>query len=89
MGCGGFLFNASIELKKRTGKTYSEIFRNHIFGLDIQEYSVNRTKLLLSLLALQSGEDIEDFEFNLYRGDSLDFNWKTKIAVTSMGFQSY
>ena len=80
MGCGGFLFNASIELKKRTGKTYSEIFRNHIFGLDIQEYSVNRTKLLLSLPALQSGEDIEDFEFNLYRGDSLDFNWKTKIG---------
>ena len=28
MGCGGFLFNASIELKKRTGKTYSKIFRN-------------------------------------------------------------
>jgi adenine-specific DNA-methyltransferase len=80
MGCGGFLFNASIELKKRTGKTYSEIFRNHIFGLDIQEYSVNRTKLLLSLLALQSGEDIEDFEFNLFRGDSLDFDWKTKIG---------
>jgi len=26
MGCGGFLFNASIQLKKRTGKTYSEIF---------------------------------------------------------------
>src|SRR5690606_40270551 len=61
MGCGGFLFNASIELKKKTGKTYSKIFRNHIFGLDIQEYSVNRTKLLLSLLALQSGEDIEEF----------------------------
>jgi hypothetical protein len=80
MGCGGFLFNASIELKKRTGKTYSEIFRNHIFGLDIQEYSVIRTKLLLSLLALQSGEDIEDFEFNLYQGDSLDFDWTTKIS---------
>src|SRR5690554_1831171 len=44
MGCGGFLFNASIELKKRTGKTYSKIFRNHIFGLDIQEYSVNRSE---------------------------------------------
>lgn len=80
MGCGGFLFNASIELKKRTGKTYSEIFRNHIYGLDIQEYSVNRTKLLLSLLALQSGEDAEDFEFNLFQGDSLDFNWKIKIG---------
>lgn len=79
MGCGGFLFNASIELKKRTGKTYSEIFRNHIFGIDIQEYSVNRTKLLLSLLALQSEEDIEDFQFNLYQGDSLDFDWSNKI----------
>jgi hypothetical protein len=80
MGCGGFLFNASRELKKRTGKFYSEIFQNHIFGLDIQEYSVNRTKLLLSLLAFQSGEDIEDFEFNLYQGDSLDFDWTTKIV---------
>lgn len=80
MGCGGFLFNASIELKKRTGKTYSEIFRDHIFGLDIQEYSVKRTKFLLSLLALQTGEDIEEFEFNLFQGDSLDFDWKTKIS---------
>ena len=79
MGCGGFLFNASIELKKRTGKTYSEIFRNNIFGLDIQEYSVNRTKLLLSLLALQSGEDVEEFQFKLFQGDSLDFNWTTAI----------
>lgn len=79
MGCGGFLFNASIEFKKRTGKTYSEIFSNHIFGLDIQEYSVNRTKLLLSLLALQSGEDVEEFQFNLFQGDSLDFDWANKI----------
>lgn len=79
MGCGGFLFNASNEFKKRTGKNFSEIFRNHIFGLDIQEYSVNRTKLLLSLLALQSGEDIEEFQFNLYQGDSLDFDWTTAI----------
>lgn len=79
MGCGGFLFNASIEFKKKTGKNYSEIFKNHIFGLDIQEYSVNRTKLLLSLLALQSGEDIEEFQFNLFQGDSLDFDWTTAI----------
>ncbi|MFT6443606.1 MAG: type I restriction-modification system DNA methylase subunit, partial [Salibacteraceae bacterium] len=86
MGCGGFLFNASIELKKRTDKTYSKIFKNNIFGLDIQEYSVNRTKLLLSLLALQSGEDEMEFEFNLFQGDSLDFNWSTKIGNFS-GFR--
>lgn len=80
MGCGGFLFNASIEIKKRTSKTYSEIFKNHIFGVDIQEYSVNRTKLLLSLLALQSGEDTEEFQFNLFQGDSLEFDWTTALA---------
>lgn len=79
MGCGGFLFNASIELKKRTDKTYSEIFKEHIFGVDIQEYSVNRAKLLLSLLALQSGEDVKEYQFNFFQGDSLDFDWTTKI----------
>lgn len=79
MGCGGFLYNASIEIKKRTGNTYLQIFATNIFGLDIQEYSVNRTKLLLSLLALQSGEDIEEFQFNLFQGDSLDYKWSQTI----------
>lgn len=84
-GCGGFLFSAAIEFKKQTGKSYSEIFKNNIFGLDIQEYSVIRTKLLLSLLALQSGEDKEEFEFNIFQGDSLDFKWITK-NTTFKGF---
>lgn len=75
-GCGGFLFNASIELKKKINKPYSYIFNNYIFGLDIQEYSINRTKLLLTLLALSEGEDINTFNFNLYTGDALSFNWK-------------
>lgn len=78
-GCGGFLFNAALELKNRTNLNYADIFRNHIFGLDIQDYSVNRTKLLLSLLALESGEDEEVYEFNLFHGDSLNFDWSKKI----------
>lgn len=77
-GCGGFLFNASIELKKKTNKSYSDIFSNHIYGLDIQEYSINRTKLLLTLLALSEGEDVNIFNFNLYTGDALSFNWKNQ-----------
>jgi adenine-specific DNA-methyltransferase len=77
-GCGGFLFNASIELKKKINKSYSDIFSNHIYGLDIQEYSINRTKLLLTLLALSEGEDVDSFNFNLYTGDALSFNWKNQ-----------
>ena len=80
-GCGGFLLNASIELKRKTNKSYADIFRKHIFGLDIQEYSINRTKLLLSILALNAGEDEEVYEFNLFQGDSLDFDWSTKVDL--------
>lgn len=74
-GCGGFLYTSAKELKAITGNTYQYIFENQIFGLDIQEYSITRTKLLLSLLALSEGEDIQEFNFNLHVGDALTFQW--------------
>lgn len=74
-GCGGFIFNAAKEIKQTTNKPYSEIFKNQIFGLDIQPYSITRTKLLFSLLAVSEGEDKKEFQFNLHVGDALDFNW--------------
>lgn len=75
-GCAGFLFTVARELHQRTGNTYQYIFQNQIFGLDIQEYSVIRSRLLLSLLALSEGEDVEEFHFNLHQGDALLFNWE-------------
>lgn len=78
-GCGGFLFSAAKRLKEKTEKTYEEIFKKHIFGLDIQSYSITRTKILLSTLALSEGEDLEQFEFNLYVGDALIFLWEERI----------
>lgn len=78
-GCGGFLFSSSKYLKKHTNKSYAEIFKNQIFGLDIQSYSVTRTKLLLSVLALSEGEDKKEFHFNLFEGDALCFVWNNKI----------
>ena len=74
-GCGGFLMDAAQWLHHETGKKYSEIFRENIYGVDIQEYSIERTKVLLSLLALSEGED-DDFEFNLLCRDTLDFACK-------------
>ncbi|MCX8737760.1 N-6 DNA methylase [Gilliamella sp. B2824] len=74
-GCGGFLFNAAKTLKTLTNQSYKDIFKNNLFGLDIQEYSIQRTKLLLSLLALINSEDIPEFNFNLFVGDALLFNW--------------
>ena len=82
-GCGSFLFNAAKQLKKQTNNTYSEIFRTQIFGLDIQSYSITRTKLLLSLLALSEGEDKKEFHFNMFIGDALNFKWKNHLKTFS------
>jgi hypothetical protein len=49
-GCGGFLINASRILKQKTEKSYKQIFKRNIFGVDIQAYSVKRTEILLIIL---------------------------------------
>ena len=77
-GCGGFLIDAVNILKNKTEKTYKEIFSENIFGIDIQEYSIDRTKIILTLLAIENGEYEEEFKFNLYIGNSLEFNWKNE-----------
>lgn len=71
-GCGGFLMDVAHWIHEKTGKTYADIYKDNIWGIDIQDYSIDRTKILLSLLALSEGED-ENFEFNLLNKDTLDF----------------
>jgi len=85
-GCAGFLYTAAQIIRKKTSKTYAEIFSQNIFGLDIQDYSITRSKLLLTLLALSEGEEVSDFEFNLFHGNALDFDWSANISEFS-GFQ--
>ena len=81
-GCGGFLMDAALWIHKKTGKPYVEIFRDNIFGIDIQDYAIERAKILLSLLALSEGEDA-DFDFNLLCRDTLDYikkDWNIKYV---------
>lgn len=75
-GCGGFLLAVTQQLRELTGRTLFEIFRDNIYGIDIAEYSIQRTKLLLCLFAVTVGEDIERFQFNLYVDNSLSFDWR-------------
>lgn len=74
-GCGGFLLTAATFLKRRLGLKYYDIYKKFIFGLDIKEYSVRRTELMLSLLALSSGESMDSFEFNIFTGDALEYDF--------------
>jgi adenine-specific DNA-methyltransferase len=78
-GCGGFLLSAAEEVKKRTNQPYKEIFEKNLYGLDIHGYSTTRSKLLLSLLALQAGEDEADIAFNFFVGNALNFKWQDRI----------
>ena len=74
-GCGGFLLEATRKLKELTNKSIKEIIENNIFGCDILDYSIRRTKILLSLLMLEYGEDENNIKFNLINKDSLLINW--------------
>ncbi len=78
-GCGGFLYTAAKSLKLKTNKTLEELFANNIFGVDLMGYSVTRSKILLSLYAIIEGEDQFKFEFNIYEGNSLSFDFSDYI----------
>lgn len=75
-GCGGFLFSVANKLKIQHPEiSFYEIYKKFIFGLDLKDYSVERTKILLTLLAITNGEDRDSFEFNLFVGNALSFQW--------------
>ena len=88
-GCGGFLIDAARKIKQRTNKSYKEIFRDNIYGVDIQHYSITRTEILLSLLAITKGEDNEEFVFNIFQGDSLKYDWKESKFDMILGNPPY
>ena len=73
-GCGGFLMDAAQKLHQQTGLSYKVIYEECIFGIDIQPYSIERTKVLLSVAALVDGEDA-DFDFRLFIHNALDFDF--------------
>jgi adenine-specific DNA-methyltransferase len=77
-GCGGFLLSVSEQIKTLTNLSYFDIYRDFIYGVDIAEYSVNRSRILLSLNAIWKGEDREAFEFNIFTGNSLIFDWRAE-----------
>lgn len=74
-GCGGFFKTIAEVFRTRLNKSYFDIYNENIFGLDIQNYSIVRTKILLTLHAIVNGEDRQFFNFNLFQGNALEFDW--------------
>lgn len=82
-GCGGFLITLARHLHE-VGIPYREIFANCLYGVDIADYSISRTRLMLTLLALEE-EDKEDYQFNLIHANSLSFSWEKVEEVRQHG----
>lgn len=78
-GSGAFLVESAKFIKQKSNFSYSKIFGKLLFGIDILPASIERTKIMLSLLAILDGED-ENFNFNLCEGDSLVFDWEANFG---------
>lgn len=83
-GCGAFLFSFADYLHNYCGQSYREAV-NHLYGVDVSELSVRRCKILLSLAALQNGENLNNEDFHINQGNSLDFDFFTMQGVTENG----
>lgn len=75
-GCGAFLLETAIFLKKKFGIEIAKSLKNNLSGVDIADYSIKRANILLSLLALSYGEDLKEYDFNLRVSDSLSLDWE-------------
>lgn len=71
-GCGAFLISAVRNIKNKFDVSYQDLFKKNVYGADIDPHSIEKCKVLLCLLALESeGEIVKDFP-NLSIGNSLE-----------------
>jgi len=75
-GSGAFLLGLMQYYKKKLGQSIRETIRKNIFGSDILEYNIRRTKLILTIHAMENGEILKEEDFNLWVRDSLRTNWE-------------
>jgi adenine-specific DNA-methyltransferase len=75
-GSGAFLVGLTEYYARTFGQSVRKTVRENIFGSDILEYNIRRTKLILALYALQQGEILKNEDFNLWNRDSLRTHWK-------------
>jgi adenine-specific DNA-methyltransferase len=78
-GCGAFLVGLVHYYKRTFNKPIHKIVKENIFGSDILEYNIHRTKLILTIYALQYEEHLSEEDFNLFHQDSLRAEWNQKF----------
>lgn len=81
VGCGAFIFGL-LEHYQTLGLSIKTSLQNNIYALDLQEDSLERAKLLISIFALENGENLSPEDFNFKCHNSLLSSWKTIFNVS-------
>ena len=84
-GCGSFLVTAAEIIHLKYKKAFVDIFKENLFGIDIDRDALRKAKVLLTLLANKYGDN-SNFNFNLYCHNSLDNIYIDKLSKENDGF---
>lgn len=74
-GSGSFLVLTAEHLAHTLNKPMSRIISENIYGIDINEDNVRRSKILLTLLTLSYDNTAEAVSFHILETDSLKSDW--------------
>lgn len=80
-GCGAFLIGLVEYYQNTFKKSVKETIKENIYGSDILDYNVKRSKIILSLFGLLNNETIEHSDFNIYNQDSLKADWENEFEI--------
>lgn len=83
-GCGAFLYSYAKRVKVLTGDSFGKILQN-VYGIDVSNNSIERTKILLSLMALSEGEQLQCNNLNLFVDNTLSFDFNNLAAIHKNG----
>lgn len=76
-GCGAILLHAAQQAADKQGTSIIDAVHQHIYGVDLHQYNIDRASVLLALLALSRGEKIDSWHPNLKQANSLGTDWNS------------
>lgn len=86
-GCGSILISLAEYINDTQNITYETIFKNILYGIDINSKSIFKAELLSRIIALENREILpEKFEFNYICDNSLDNDILRKLNVNSFNY---
>jgi len=85
-GSGAFLLGALNYFVENLKLPLKTVLNSSLFGIDICEYNIIRTRLILSLYSYMHDEVTNDSDFNLVTSDSLNIDIKHLFDPAPNGF---